>query len=61
MARLSFGFLKARKVCVDITYFSFFRGVKATPKGLSVVDSIISKLLLHLDGINRTVLESETY
>ncbi|RMX54672.1 hypothetical protein pdam_00009310 [Pocillopora damicornis] len=37
------------------------RGVKATPKGLSVVDSIISKLLLHLDGINRTVLESETY
>lgn len=37
------------------------RGVKATPKGLSVVDSIISTLLLHLDGINRTVLKSETY
>lgn len=48
-------------MCVDITYFSFFRGVKATPKGLSVVDSIISTLLLHLDGINRTVLKSETY
>ena len=48
-------------MCVAITYFSFFRGVKATPKGLSVVDSLISTLLLHLDGINRTVLKLETY
>ncbi|PFX29534.1 Radical S-adenosyl methionine domain-containing protein 1, mitochondrial [Stylophora pistillata] len=37
------------------------KGIKATHRGLSVVDSIVSTLLLHLDGINRTVQKSETY